>query len=821
VTGADHRLLVPTTAGLLLVDGTSGEVIERNGSDVWSIPLMIGSEVLISTANGIRSYVPYEVGEPALRAQIEGHPDDPNPAIDLLTMAARHGRLEVIADHADLAIEIINRDSFSVESELARQRLFDRLLEIAVDPAIERADVAEGFFKRLDLMTATVVQRAAYLLAYGSWLEERGRLREAVDSYQAVIENDSLGSVLWEAPVGRVRARIEATGRLVHLLSANRGDLYAVYADAAADEYERIVLESYPDVDRLLALADRYPVCVTAGRSCLKAGILLAGRGQTGRAVGVLRRGLDLVRPESGFDDGDVALLHGELLGLLVSLLEEMDSFDEALRVLDSALQRWPTMRVISPDGLSRDLVEWKAALIALADVDDALAVIRDFSVDQPVVQIPGDDLLQPRFGSPSRRAALVVSEEVLYALGCENLEVLWSRPMDWSDVELVSVERATEQRGECVLLGSWGITRYERLMLVSLETGKTIWSFDDGALRERMVTGGEGLIVPEELDRRSPHRRYPPSRPDLPPALGAHEVVMVDPAGFVICLERATGDVRWATLTPLEFVSHVECDPDRVVVTGLVREFVDEAGQLLSESAHVSARILVLNPVDGAIEVEVGLDEGEQVKWMRIADPGRLLYATEETVSCYDLMRNEVRWEIDGSEFNLALGPMIAGRFLLLVDGDGVLVQVDVETGGLRRFTDIIVEQRPGSDVVLMQAERFDILKTADGVHVFDGDGEVIGRSARIGTAIGSITTIAVAGERIVVLERRNEADPESKYSRRPLYLYHLDLTGKRVTAEVFAEGEPPLVKANGVQVIDGWVLVDTNRGLLGFVVR
>lgn len=793
-----NRLVVPTDRQIYLVDTETARVQQRASHAAPGTPLVIDGEVLMATSEGIDSYMPYELAEPRLRARIEANPEDPTPAISLARLAGRHHWFDDILPAVDLAIDAINLDPLSERGRRTQDLLFQTLLELVDDPALARVEgvgrrqatdladgrrvrnsMAEDLFVRLDLIAARVDQRLEYLFTYGAFLSREGRPGSAVDAYQRILTTPTLASGLYEQSERQVRARYEALRRLRDLVNENGASIYALHEKAAQDALDLLLTSSIASTNDLMSIAARFPLATSAGRAALEAGRREFRAGRPVVAVELWRKGLSLAPSMN---------MRGQLLAELVLALESAERYEAVLRELRMAERQHPTMMLVDVRGNATSIAAYREAFLVRLGAMVRLPRIGPASGTKVAV-IDGDELLLPLHGRPAVDRALVRFGREIRAYGTPEFNLLWRIPIDWAQTGLLAID------GDDALL--WGADRSfpKTVERISLDDGATIWK-----------TSIWGQDDDNGLNGSNTSRRFGRTGRRIgriDPVVGIDEIIFAISSGDVVCVDRTTGDIRWTRRGVLSDISHVVADPFGIVLAGNRR--LDEIDQ--------APHLLVLDPISGETVAEFEPPTRNAVRWMASDTSGRVVVAMLDVVACYDLQQREERWKLEGSSAALGDEPAMAGNMLFVTDADGKLQTIDTTNGRTTSISALSLEDAGTSPPRIYEWLGQFVLKTGDGVYVFEPDGTRTGELARSGSSDLSIAAIAVASDRAVVLETR---DSSASRTRRDLVLYQMDRTGKRVSNEFMPS--TPLPKIDAAQALDDWVLVDAGGHVLIF---
>lgn len=845
VVGRGQELIVPTLDGLFIVDASLGRIIESADPIEWGNPLVIGAEVIICTTAGIDSYMPFEVGQPILQAKSEARPSDPMPAISLAALAFQHHKWDLISPAVDLATERINADPFNPAHRIARARLMNRLLEMVRGLDVSTAvgeSTASDLFYRLDLLAAAPDERVAYLMSHGSFLEETGHPREAIEALQQITTSPELSKSYWAADAGSVQARIEAGRRIRQILQAHGPQTYAVFNQQASEAFVRVMQRGGTGTDELLALADRYPAAQILSQLYLETGRRLARQGLSSMAIALWRLGL-----ESDIDDDET---RPQLLGELLSLQRATGRYRSALFELEMQLRSDPLALVKDPiTGSMTSLESWRASLEAGLSTSTPTAAVGDFVPSRPALEVQCDELLLPVYGDPLTGTALIRQGRTLHAVGGHDFQPVWSRALSRQDVHLLSVQ----PRSHTALLWYWESHQHVALERISTDTGQRLWLQDQ--LGDARAAWNDAASPAGTMDRPL-SSRYQSNRktgqPELSPALGDGCVFIATESGHMLCIEMDTGAPRWEQQYDASLVTQVAADAG-ILALALVRQTpgaqtlpvdrdddepieengepgfqrpnmdlpadggFDEAPEPQSELIALTAHMLLVDPRNGDVIADLKLPDSQLVQWCNIGPAGELVYASESAIYCYDTYRHEQRWRIDDPALAGTRWPMSDAGMLLLTDMDDTIVSLDYQTGRQARVGDIVMEERQDTFPKLLAYRDQHLLKTSRGVYMLHADGTITGRLTRSESDGLYIMGVMPTSDRITILQRHNMVTSTGVIDRHAS-LYHVDKTGRRVSIEIEPEGTALFPRSDAVQAINGWIVVDAGQRVLAF---
>ena len=147
VQAVDDALVVPTLDGLLLVNGSTGQLDHHLKIDAAGNPLAVGAQLILAGGDELEVYMSLRRAEEMLRERIASSSVDPEPAMSLLQLGLRVGKLDMALEGAELALDAIERRPVQASPTDLRRELFDMLLEIHRRRIASTDDEAECYLE--------------------------------------------------------------------------------------------------------------------------------------------------------------------------------------------------------------------------------------------------------------------------------------------------------------------------------------------------------------------------------------------------------------------------------------------------------------------------------------------------------------------------------------------------------------------------------------------------------------------------------------------------------------------------------------------------
>ena len=779
-------LIVPTADGVLLLDAETGDVTNRIDTRTVGNPLAAGPQLILAAADKLQGYMPLGRAEQMLRRQIAANPADPSPALALMRLGLRVRDLAMALEVADLAIRAINGATGS-RSQVARNELFEILLELDREGVAETGDEGEALHAMIGVVANTPLQRVEHLLAYGDWLSAHA-LGRAVEAYQAILSS----SALQDTPrlhdgIVRLSSAWAAT-RLATLIETHGAGVYRPQADFARDRLARLGPDADPEA--LLSLAREFPFADASIEAARVSAVRYAADGDHRAAVAVLTE-VWMVAPVRDRAKG--------LLGPLVSLSVEAGWSEHARQVVQYAVTTFGRISLAAGSG-DRDAATWLADLGAgvgslprVGDTGEA-ASSRDDTVVPP---LPGAAVTLPA------DRVLVYDAPQLTLLSAPDLEPVWSTVL--------------------AVLGAPAIIRFDDdalLLWVDMPGNEPrAVMLDPRNGSQRWVTTGLSALLHESLRTTLTNDLLPRGQNFDPtqtlPFVGRDTLVLVRRSGKVMAVELADGSTpRWQRV-------------DSGVLRQVNLAVLSDAGLVLAGKQQAAdgrglvPRITVLDPDTGRTLSELTPLGGTAVTWMTIGPLGSLVYATAGGIESIDPQTGRRWWSIVGPDTKgTTRGWSAVGQVVVELatsrppDGVNPIRAVRVGDGRLSQPFDTL--QRGEWD-------RFDLrAMLGTGSRLFARYGQRIVRFSPGGKLVGADVIseqrdyewLLPAEDRLLVVSRYKSEQVRGETRRtQQIYRVYTLSDNCRLIGEVL-ELPPMTEPLEHATLVDGWLLLSTATG-------
>ncbi|MFG0325725.1 MAG: PQQ-binding-like beta-propeller repeat protein [Phycisphaerales bacterium JB037] len=791
--GAPGRLLIPTRAGLLLVDPAnpaSSEAgfieLDRSGQ-----VLAVEGQVLAADTQGLHSYLVWDVAERVLSRRMEERAGDPDPAMTYLELAHQAGRSERLIEAADRALSAIATLPAGEARERAGDRLFRALVWVAIDRDLRatQRETARAVIDRLGRAAHTPEQSAIHLFELGSFEDQGGAPASAVEAYQRVLEDATLAAAPYNLGGIVVPARREATRRLAELIDAHGSGLYDAVARRARDAFA-----AARDADAFESVARRFPAWSGTPGAWLEAA---ARHGQAGRApaeIAALRAGLERARALG--DRGDRAARE-ELAGRLLIALGEAGRETELATLMREVMDASLTLRnegaEIMPVAFEQLIERRRSERLALPEaprrVRTVAGVLPEWRLAFPMLEESSKPwasrALATRPGGPGKTAIGAIGVD-----GSGRPEIAWERSFDAP----VRVVRRDADALDLLV----GVNGRRRLVRLETARGAVVWQTD--TIDE--VLHGSGEAARAFYGSVSGEAMTPLDGAVAARDLLLHErdgtLLVVDRAGSAAAIDLQTGKAYWRARTGVGRVDAAAIAGGSVVVAG-ARDWSDPEGANASLLVSLDARA-------GERVRETSLGD-ERVRWMRATDDGSVIIAQEPSLARLDPWSHEATWTWFGAGADGLIDAWVVGERMYLLDASAGLLGGRLDTWVFE--ASVIPETAPIRSAGIVRSTLVDggvIFASAGGVVALDERGGVIGADAL--DLRDRLVPAAVGNDRVVVVERVPDSDAFPR-------LFVLDHTGRLLEPPTDL-ALPPGAGPEAVAVIDGAVLVEAGHAVV-----
>ncbi len=682
-------LLVPGGEALRIVDLESGRIRRTlDWSEAANVLSTDGQIVFVATES-IASVMDPNAARVRLTARLATAPSDPEWPIAMMDLEIASGHREAAIEAAELALAAVERSGDAAE----RDRLFERLIDF--DLAVRR-DREFGTRVR-DLLAAVAIepgQRVRERLSRGDWHVDRGEFGDAIEVWQSLLSEPTLGHRSVSENGRDIAVRVAARERMRDLAEVHGDGLLAPGAALADLRLDRL-LESGASAAELLAVAAEFPLTEAAGRARLEAADRLERSGQPFEAT--LSR-LAEVRAAVEAAAGDLDPSAGAAGGVGRAgqgvLAERLDAMVERERSSAPRLGRTPGMAV-----------EWPGRLVEFAP---SAGDLRDL-----VLLADEGEMQRLRTDGP-------------------ELTTVWSVPIEDPSPLVVG---ATAIDGRETLLVWQNVDRRQPIaMAVDAARGEVPW-LNPSVSTLFPTARPEGAGASSGRRTSSGTTRGGQEDPEeILPALVGDRLVLVRRSGDLVALDASDGaTVRWTLEGVMDRVQLVEPGPLGVLIAGESRA----AGGLAPVVALISreGRIVRRWELDAAPEIAI--------RWVRQTPLGEVIWGSDDGISWNGLLpgdgTSDDRWSLRQPQIrHSAEAWPLAGRLIVREGSDRLSVWRTRDGRGMAQAGDL---EREGASNDRTNVQRFEqLLIDSEGraaaifgnrLMVLDVGGEILGLDA------------------------------------------------------------------------------------------
>ncbi len=792
---ATDTLLVPRSQDLVVVAADTGRVLQRIAlaePESPANPIAVGPQIIMVMSDRIESYMPFSEAESLLRARAEESPHDAERILALLHLGLQARNPKLCMDAAGLGQAAIDPGA---DESAAKDRadLFDALLDIHHSGLIAETSDGDRLHGLIGAMAATPEQRLIHLLTLGDWLMTRNRRAGAVETWQSILTTPALAdAMLTEESITRPGAAI-ATERLAKAVHRMGVEIYATQSDFAARELSRMV-DQHADPKRLCALAQMYPFSEAAIDAAALA-VRSPSDGDERRAtLGVMAQ---LIETQLDLPDRCA-----RLLTLMQDHADSSGGLDLIQAMYRKVARVHPNLQVSAPGGMiplagspAVQRPRWPRLGVAVNGAGRTLGG-RLVSWRPDVVRPPD--------------WFLTVDEKGLHRINT-SLTPVWTTPIGHEEVEVLALN------------GTEAILVYNDspvdpgVAAIDVESGVVRWQFDSSVR----------LLPPLAPIHRDSGRVDPldefvaVSRSEILPLVNSFAVLLIRRDGAGISLSRIDGHTLWQRSGLLDRVQQAAAMDLGMALAGTVLRADPETGD-----AEIVPTVMTLDPRTGSIlrttdasETIPGVDT-TAARWLCTVEGRLIAYGADRAIEMIDVLNGSTRRFLSiAAESNNTVAAWPLGDQLLIIDALGNLHAMSAQSG---EFKAQAFDPQIRGDYTSMRVRN--VFSDDEGVVVhfdqkvaaFRPDGTLLGRDEFASEQRDYFEVIPVEDDRLVVanllMQRQSPSVGGINRTTNPYLIFQLDRSqGCKIVGddELYTPEAPPYQPMDGVQAVDGWLLV------------
>ncbi|MGD9689026.1 MAG: PQQ-binding-like beta-propeller repeat protein [Phycisphaerales bacterium] len=824
VTALGTQFLVPLERSLAIVDTAGKPASTALPLDFSGNCIFADGQLLVADDARLHSYLSWDAANQVLSERITTQPGDAAAGIALAELAYRSShddRILTGIDAAKGALELGAGDQHRLHLISSLRTMIDAAQAPSaaagaapaprppVNPPLVGALIA-----RLEGVSRSPAERAAVHLVRGRHRDDEGDARGAAASYQAVLDDPDLCSVMWQGARIGVRADAEATRRLQDVIARHGREAYGRFDALAAAAIA--ALPPQAPAEELERLARRFPVALETPSLWGRVADAHEREQRERAAARALEIGLQSAQRLSDVPRAVIADLAGRLV---TNLMDRGLAYaaDDAYRRARAAFGPLALTR----DGLPLD-TDQLLARIAAERAEFRRWPAAGLPTTAHVQTLPGWVIMEPvvREPYPNTTSCLALRHPdgriALFARSGNQdaLAEVWSAPAGDDHSQLLRLERTS-----AVFYRDRGAREGGALTRVDSVSGRELWSTNSfssyfpapasppNPLRgppgrvpmnvgtDRIATPLEGYRQPNEVIFSSDERT----------------LSMVERSGRALAFDADSGQRLWAAALPLSAVFD----------TALYRNLLAVAGDAPNPAAPVVAgpgqagprvrgsQIVLLDARTGDLFHTIALES--TVRWIRFTPSGELVAGLTGSVVSINPDSGALTWT--NSQ------PQCASTIAAWTIDDSIIVQAEdrqawlLSSGGMLRNSPVDTRERLETVAVprAIFSQSGDLaLATPRGIALISPSGALLGADA-LGGGQTMLPPLPIRDGFLVF-----DAEPAQRDRPTPVYnLYKLDARSVMIAATVpIALAEPP----SRIAAIDSRFAVSTSAGTIIF---
>ncbi|CAG0962591.1 hypothetical protein PHYC_00808 [Phycisphaerales bacterium] len=742
---AGGRVLVPLNDALVSVDPMQPTEDSR-------VPLPAAGNILVVTppdsesahllavdSRSLHLYVSWEQAKALLDRRVTQSPKDPAPLLTYVELLYRAGQCDRVPPLADAALRLLDANRLTDESRAARQRLYELLLGMvrqarrewaqpAVVPSAERSlsleappikdpAVLRAILDRVGRCADTPQALAWHLLEVAWFAETQDHAKDAIDAYQQILLDPSLGEAAAGDASGQdhlgssATASDEAAASLARILRRVGPAPYAAF-----DEEARLAVQALPanvSAEQLADLARKYPAAAVSADVWLRSGEKYAAQGKSDEARAAVGAGLSAAELSGAIGRSDqdraVARLASAFAGLAGTALDEGAMY----RTFRRLARDYPTLSLNMPEGVRTPQEVARGLRERLGSRDWTPIIGTSIRVGQV---IEGHDPLVPIFHqSPGLATDCLATYD-------ETAEEVWMWGVDAASGLLrpLWMRDAGKQSPNVILMTPdaavlhWPGPTGGSLEAISID-GTSLWRTPEFSVVFGGAEPGPPERIPTPLDGQV-------RSDDLIVSTDGATLALLLRSGPMAVFDVATGRTLWSASVPVSRVYEVTHVGSTIVVAGAART---------AEGQPLQPAVIALDARTG--DERSRLDArvvGDHPRWIRSLPDGDAVMACATGLTRYSPTDGTIRWTTPGDPARGSIAGWVVKDAIFVLDSDLRLWRADGATG---KFGDEALDTRDRLSPPVQGAVTGDrlILASVHGVLVFDATGKLVGADA------------------------------------------------------------------------------------------
>lgn len=596
--GAD--LFVPLRDGLSRLRASDGQGAvlalgpHYKGGNVLTMP----EQILVAGSDEVLCFVRKAEIWKSIRQRMAAAPNDPLPALEFAEVALGAGEI----DNALAALaEAVSRvqPSLTTASMSIRARVLSDSLRTLDELPDKNSPAVDVLFRYAAEAAGDSTSQIEFRLRFAEFFQKAGRPARAVRLYQQILRDRTLRD--WppaQSDTPLTRAGVRVAARIDELIRANGPEVYAEFEAEAAQWLE--AARNSGDEAGLLAVQETFPNSTAASQALLTHAEML---GKSGKHEAAARAW------ERAYNQFSDSTRRPEFIARIAECYERGGKEELAWLWLAKAAREYPA-DVVNSSGRTTTFAEWRDRL------SSARARVEPPRPRVTLPLTPGFEhalvgpvqLLVPRFAdAPGTdwKQVYVLNPDGIRGYHSDSGKGLWTQP---APVRMIP-ELLTSRADLAVFA-----TPFE-VFAIDVSTG--LRRYSHGEYPARLADPGA------DWEDGTSFRTH---------ALHGDRLVSVREDGAATCRDVRNGDVLWSVTrrpAPLGVVA---------LSDSILAYHVSREGRALVNIASADT---------GELLETVLTDETRPVDDLHITIDGQLVMVTSKTIACYDVSRQERRWQV------------------------------------------------------------------------------------------------------------------------------------------------------------------------------
>lgn len=595
-----RELLIPQRDGLsrVGVDDGKGTILpmgpQYKGGNVLALP----EQILISGADEVLCYVRKAEIWKSIRERMAAAPEDPLPAIEFAEVALGAGEIDNAVAGLKDAVNRVH-PSLATAPGAVRTRIFSDALRILEALPDRTSPTVDDLFRFAAEAAGDSASQVEYRFRFADFFEKASQPARAIRLYQQILRDRTLRE--WppaQADLTVVRAHIRAAAQIDILIKEHGAEVYAEFETEAQQWLE--AARTSGDEAGLLRVQETFPNSAAASQALLYHAEMLANAGRHEASARAW---------EHAYNQLPDPARRPALVGRIAENYVRAGKEEMAYLWLAKAAREYPTAE-IETGGRTTTFAAWRDRLSSArtrvepsrARITLPLAAGFERALVGPV------QLLTPRFADTPTTYwghVYILNPDGIRGYRTDDGTDLWPQP---SPVRM-NAELLVSRPDMAVFA-----TPFE---VFAIDAATGVRRYSHGEYPARLADPGA------DWEDGTSFRTH---------ALHGDRLVSVREDGAATCRDIRTGEAIWSVTRRPAPLGPVRLN-DSVLAYHISRE-----GRAVLHVASADT---------GELLETVVTDEQRPVEELHITIDGQLVMVTSKSISCYDVSRQERRWQI------------------------------------------------------------------------------------------------------------------------------------------------------------------------------